>query len=338
MAIPEVSEFQAWNALAYRRLELPVDVRTWLDGHSSDAHEFSEEWSTACLDAIDTEKTKTLQLLEAHSVSVWLTGQREYQRAERLVLVGRKIGGRQTAPRKAATAAERVTAMFDEALGRNRAAQLLRPADLSAHLTDRERFHRAAGEDAGAKLHASEDVRRQLSRIADYLGPAHSWRRSCVQALHEYYYGNSAGANFDASKVSIALSAELAAATNAATKSMNSLIEMLKVAEQLGFTKRPIHYKGLARYAESFVNAAERVSCPVHRRDARTQERLFVFRLFLANRRWARKPKAEAIVELMGLEGFRHQYDLRTVERICTGFAGDFFGGLRPYVPGLPNE
>ena len=76
---------------------------------------------------------------------------------------------------------------------------------------------------------------------------------------------------------------------------------------------------------ERLVDLSEQTQAldlPIRRNDPRGAERLFVYRMQSINRTISRKAKAEAIYELMAMDGFRHQYDLRTVERLCKQFAG----------------
>ena len=60
--------------------------------------------------------------------------------------------------------------------------------------------------------------------------------------------------------------------------------------------------------------------------------------MFKANKQVSRNAKTEAIVELMGLEGFKHQYDSRTVEKLCAGFTGMKRRVSREKPPGRLKE
>jgi hypothetical protein len=61
---------------------------------------------------------------------------------------------------------------------------------------------------------------------------------------------------------------------------------------------------------------------PIRRNSKHKAEQLFVYRAWQANQRHVGKPKPEVIVELMTFDGFGHQFDLRTVARMCAKFNG----------------
>lgn len=59
---------------------------------------------------------------------------------------------------------------------------------------------------------------------------------------------------------------------------------------------------------------------PLHRADATVNERFFVYQVSRSNWQVSRSSKAEAIADLMELEGFDVKMEIRTIERMCAKF------------------
>jgi hypothetical protein len=233
--------------------------------------------------------------LDNTEVAVWLRGQREFQRASNLVTFGRRrvVASPQLKP-EPRTAEEAA----DELIGDARVSLIRQGFDVPFE-----------------EWRVGNWIGRRMSVVL--LGPvSRTWKFKCVKALNEYYYS-------DAWERSLRLSRTFQPAIMAAAQALQVLQSNLA---QLDALELASDYRGqgtISVLAKRLPNlAALTETLPVQRRDPRAPERLFVFRLQAANRFHTRKARAEAISQLMGLEGFRHEYDLRTIERLCAEFAG----------------
>lgn len=235
---------------------------------------------------IDAELGQQRRFEEVRGTAVyaWLTSQREFQRAERLAF-------RQ--PRK-----------FHP---------LLRDYDARISLEDRVRARAreivqattpVGGEPVDAWRARSRLERAKRNRFV------HGWLHQCIRALAEYYDG-SAGRELPE------LSRQVEQAHREAREAVrryHTLAARLNSLELLG-----VRAPGAFR---EFTATPDLSGMPLRRREQHACERLFVYRMEKANRAvWiSGPPRADAIAELMNLEGFRHQYDTRTIERLCAEF------------------
>jgi hypothetical protein len=73
-------------------------------------------------------------------------------------------------------------------------------------------------------------------------------------------------------------------------------------------------------------------SLPIQRDALHKAEHLYVYRLWRINQQYFRSAKPDCIAELMFLDGVAHQFDVRTIERMCAKFKTARFGRFRPKV------
>lgn len=71
---------------------------------------------------------------------------------------------------------------------------------------------------------------------------------------------------------------------------------------------------------------------PIQRDAMHKAEHLYVYRLWRINQHYFRRAKPDCIAELMFLDGVAHQFDVRTIERMCAKFKTTRFGRFRPKV------
>ena len=314
MAIPTEAEFKAWLQIASRPLDIPPELsEAWEATHVRKAI-LPKTIAVDYYRAIRLEGESSDDRLRATPINSWLRGQREFTRAQRLVLFGRKVasGGREPENLTKIDFAKAVEDMFE--LGAKREASRQHGEDAALFSADAIGDHQAAN-----KTDAEQRISRYVCNLLDFLArkyqPNQTWLYACVHALNEYYYG-------DAWRRSVALSKSLAASIQSAKKSIDLVVAQIDEAVSLDFSSRAFGRLFMIRASEGMSKSLSEISFPVQRNDVRACEKLFVFRLYKANRRFTKKPKTEAIAELMGLEGFRHQYDPRTIEKLCSGFAG----------------
>ncbi|NUZ07599.1 hypothetical protein [Piscinibacter koreensis] len=157
--------------------------------------------------------------------------------------------------------------------------------------------------------------------------PLGRWKYEVVNAFREYFY---------AAADSPALLLEAARAIGPAAKQLQSALgEYLAIArtlEAVGLPGTRIH--GLRTLQRGLESVTPSVYFPLSRVDGTARERLLVFRIWFANRGLTGRPKTEAIIELMGIEGIQHQYDARTLERMCAGFADSIRAYRAQRLPG----
>jgi len=157
-------------------------------------------------------------------------------------------------------------------------------------------------------------LRNDIERSARY-GFEGTWIYGTVRAVAEYLEGRTARRFQDAVR-------DIEVAADAAFAAVRRYEELAEELKSPAFRDIPVNRAQLRTHLTKWypTTMLDLVS-PLGRKDSRSDERLFVYRMFVLNRRKTRSPKVEAIAELMGLEGFRHQYDLRTIERLCARFA-----------------
>ena len=146
-----------------------------------------------------------------------------------------------------------------------------------------------------------------------------AWVYECLFALAEYFQGDAAARLIDARRNFLAVQS----ATEVAIRKYVRHAEHLASLELPGVRVNAGQVQRMARAVEfGMAVRVKKNAFPLFRLDARSSERLFVFRMWTANKRQTGKPRIEAIAEIMGIDGFRHQYDRRTIERLCADFPG----------------
>jgi hypothetical protein len=142
------------------------------------------------------------------------------------------------------------------------------------------------------------------------------WKTSAIRAVSEYHYTN-------AHSVSLRASRHWSSLHRNAVDALDEFLEQMR--ELRDHDLCPVRFPStLESTLSMLIKWPNEPEFPVTRSGKLARERLFVYRLWRANMRAARKSKPEAIAELMGMEGFGHQYDTRHVERICRRFSGNF--------------
>lgn len=159
---------------------------------------------------------------------------------------------------------------------------------------------------------------------------AHSWWWHCIKAFAEYFDEDAPQRMVEAFRTS----------TPRAAQAQRAMADYLQAVDSLNALNLPgVRYRRLERiqrevdYLLDALNVpAERF--PLTRIDERSSERLFVFRMHHAHMVLVRAPRVEAIDELMGVHGFRHQYDRRSLERLCAVYTGRRKALRARFMPG----
>lgn len=164
-----------------------------------------------------------------------------------------------------------------------------------------------------------------------------SWTSICVEAIAEYFNPERPAQVARAHK-------DLADALDQARSAISRLKASTEAVESLHLPEARIRLSAtFVRTLNEFGPLTEPLclsgeAFPIGRLDAHSGERLFVFRMHRANVAITRGPRIEAIDELMGIEGFRHQYDRRTIERLCKEFTDRKRAIKAQKAPGLYME
>jgi len=298
MAVPTKEDFDAWLTLA----TMPIQVGASLP---SESVELTIDDAAEYLRQADADRQQRWRAMRDLPAWRWLTGQREFVRA-----VDRVFGSRRPTKRGvgvAETSNENETDRF-----RARAQRLFDITETHARRMSGERHARFEEYPASTLQYRARDLRREIEREGTYAFDR-LWYADAMRAVAEYLEGNTAAKFVDAA-------AEIKAAANAAR---DAVARYVRFAEALnGADFRTVQVRGLHFHQRRPFDVPDLEASPIGRRkDARGDERLFVYRMFVANRSVVRSAKPEAIADLMCLEGFRHQYETRTIERLCKRFA-----------------
>jgi hypothetical protein len=298
-------------------MEIPSDeeFRLWLDFRRTNLQgtlQFDEERNFLLipfggLSPIDIFEHFTHLLRDRYSRSntskemqayQWLAGEREFQRAERLVL-GKKR------PQPSAFVA--TDGWISDRASRLSAAAM-RGID-AAQLKE-------------VRNPRDESVRTLIRRIKmqeGHLALDQTFLFEWMAALHEYFFS-------DSWRNVLRLSRSLDESVKTAAVAVQRLLQDLDLARELHVGPKhrpPLAYRLRDALGElQIVKHGGSQQFPVRRDDARGRERLFVYRLARAHQRIWGQPKAEAIHWLMGLYGFKNQYDRRTIDRLISEFTG----------------
>lgn len=246
------------------------------------------------------------QEIDALPLSKWIIESREIAMAMQRVFLGRR-------GRKANTAALLPIGQWNESEWRSFAER---------------RFQQSLA--MGLSSEGSDPELEYRSRYAfylkfryDFMEPVYPsrWLVRTVNALHEYFTGEAAADILRMSK-------EFAAAAREAEKAIGRYVSLASDYRAYGLKKSGTFDKGIIRRlaAEGFP-APPPSSYPITRNDPHANEKLFVFRMNKINREFTGVSKPEAIAMLMLLPGFKHQYELRHIERLCTQFTDKFEPG-----------
>ncbi len=288
VAIPTKEEFDAWLTLATTPIEVGVSL-------PPEPAELTVDDAADYFRQADADQERRWRaMLDLHAWK-WLCSQREFRRAHERVFSTRRRKERGDAEPDIDRFRARAQRFFDSA----------------------EEFH-ARRISEGWKASASEqtrahDRRRAIERAGSRAFDG-DWRTATMRAVAEYLEGKAAASYQDAA-------AEIEAAARAAQEAVARYLHLSEVLNEAGL--RGIWVRGM-RYPRKHTefSVPDINALPIgSRKDGRSNERLFVYRMFVANRGAVRSAKPEAITELMGLEGFRHQYETRTIERLCKRFA-----------------
>ena len=174
----------------------------------------------------------------------------------------------------------------------------------------RKKIERISKHWANVALDGSDEefaaLERGFSRSASQL-----WVGKIFVALHEFYFTDNASRMYEL----------VQRGPNLHRSICRDLAALLALHRQLP-TSIGNNYR--IRNLERAYEAAEDLTLinafPITRNAQHKAEQLFVYRMWEANLRQTGLAKPEVIAELMTLEGFDRQFDVRTIERMCAKF------------------
>lgn len=155
-------------------------------------------------------------------------------------------------------------------------------------------------------------------------GPLH-WYQGFVFALNEYLYSDTAQRMAEnrrtiESRVKTAIAGIEAISTLIQDSLAMEVLKGLPSSQRPKFWQKEILSEQLNGL--QLLAAVDATSIyPIARSDETMRERLFVYRMSRLNWRHFRSFKAEAIANLMMLEGFRTSLDTRNIEKLCKKFS-----------------
>jgi hypothetical protein len=174
-----------------------------------------------------------------------------------------------------------------------------------------DRNHDVVGKRAIRWVGADAEVHSgKLERLGAH-GVSDTWTYKCMDAIAEYFANRAA-------KVMVELLKDFDKAEANAMRATDNYLRMIERAVAVGVKVQS--NRTLARFATDGQPKPDMSWFPVARGGAMAAERLFVYRMWRANMAFVRKPKVDAIAALMSVDGFRHQYNHRTIERACAEF------------------
>lgn len=142
-----------------------------------------------------------------------------------------------------------------------------------------------------------------------------TWLSSVFHALHEYYFTDRAEQLYGLHRKGVEPFEnlkksfdEVLAVIGQLDRGGSALLDRIERDERMFQRMRIWDYHDAWKFL------------PIQRNSKHKAEQLFVYRAWQANQRYVGKPKPEVIVELMTFDGFEHQFDLRTVARMCAKF------------------
>lgn len=287
MAVPTKDEFNAWLSLA----TTPIEVGASLPPEPA---ELTVDEATDYLRHADDAREQRWRAMCALPAWRWLCSQREFQRSNERVFSTRRRNQHAEAGPDIDRFRARAQRLFDY-------AEAFRARRISEGSTA------SAGERARADY-----VRTAIERAGNRAFDGY-WHTDTMRAVAEYIEGKTAGSFQDAA-------AKIEAAATAAQEAVARYMRLSQTINEAGLFGVRAYVR--PRNREFHFGVPEVAASPIgSRKDERNNERLFVYRMFVANRSAVRSAKPEAIAELMGMEGFRHQYETRTIERLCKRFS-----------------
>lgn len=175
---------------------------------------------------------------------------------------------------------------------------------------------------------AANDLERSHrfdATVREFLFPSSGvmrWYEGLLMALNEYFYTDNAHKILAAKKNREDL-----------VKRAISGIEAIKSLSEDEFAMEAMHksyrfrFRGSSMRMDEMLQSLHQLSAidvatayPVARSDDTLAERLFVYRISRLNWRLFTSFKAEAIANLLLIEGFRTALDARTIEKMCRKF------------------
>ena len=137
-----------------------------------------------------------------------------------------------------------------------------------------------------------------------------TWPIRCLSAFREYFYTDNADKALTAGKRLNEIERSLIKIGDELGALESSMLGGSNVTRLSGRILRQVE---LIRHSPLLSN--------IKRDGKQIRERLLAKRIFDANRKVFRATKADAIAELLTVEGVAHQVDLRTVQRWCAAFS-----------------
>lgn len=296
VAVPTKEEFDAWLALA----TTPIEVGASLPPEPT---EVSVDDAANYLRQSDIDLRQRLRVMDASAAWKWLAGQSYYQRAEDRVF---NIRGERKCSDAELELVSQIEAENERAIYHGRAHNYY-------YLAVTKTQRASEGGVTANEYHRAREFRRLIERAGSRAFDD-SWQVKTMRAVAEYLEGKAATRFLNAA-------AEIDDAARAARE---SVARYVRLAEEInGANFQSVRVRGLrSPTLRVEFDVPDLAASPIsRRRDTRGDERLFVYRMFVANRSEVRSAKPEAIADLMCLEGFRHQYETRTIERLCKRFA-----------------
>ncbi|MCO1349229.1 hypothetical protein L0Z31_17335 (plasmid) [Burkholderia vietnamiensis] len=175
---------------------------------------------------------------------------------------------------------------------------------------------------------AVDGFRFNIIRDRIFSGPSvYGWVGSCVYALYEYHYVNSAELISSRRKLYLynvenAIKAVEALQSLADDPIASSLFE--RVGRKRTFIKQFQSKRGNSEDMLSRLSEMKKfdpnILYPISRLDGTARARLFVYKMADTNVQHCGSAKAAVIAELMEIDGFVSRLDLRTIERQCANY------------------
>lgn len=183
-----------------------------------------------------------------------------------------------------------------------------------------EQFSRRMAESLwnSAAAHRPTDPTIEVIRriaVRGSFGFSSYWLVNILSALREYFYSDTADTVLHTVKRFNEAAAEMESVARRLAAASNEI-------EAMGFPGlRRLPSARYRRIAEDGISQIDPSVLPIRRNDAHSRERVFVYRVWMANKRWTSNPKTDAIADLMCIEGIKHQYDTRNIEKLCQNFS-----------------
>jgi hypothetical protein len=288
VSIPTRQHFDEWLTLATTSVEVPCEL-------PDIEQEILPEHAKAYLFAAWNERSSRCALLSETPVWTWLSTQREFQRAVRLIYAPRSR--EPLSPVKLALPEIPLDKRVDDLFARATSnTQKLSSSEYGQLVDPEQQVH--------SEVRRRREVRHLLTMAGDNT-MRHSWAYDSVFALAEYF------AN-EASKSMLETKRGISASANALRIALDTFLTQLEALDKLDLPRcKPdvSQINQIRRLKSRGIWTPDTSLFPLNRLDELSAERLYVYRMHCANKAATRRSKTEAIAELMGLEGFRHQYE-----------------------------